>query len=346
MSYSYQGVNSEESPDRVFAAALFVLKPKRLKLEEEKARRGGQTFNRETATYDKVYYEDIDYLKDYETEFSAIVYQDTLTSDPEILSGPTVSIRPLADLGASVSVMPFSTYTNLGLGKLAPTKFIVELADRTMKHPKGISEDVLVGIDKFVFPVDFIVLDMPEDIKTPLILGRPLLSTTHAKIDVSLDPLYRDYIKLNDLNEPLELKRHQVDDLVPTIKEGEVVDEPMIDIVKTSVYEISLDVLDDTLVIVSTHDELKGISHPYQKLKGFYKEVLNLGSEYIKNEKVEEWLTRGHCLPGDNPECYFSMFIESVFRDSGYGVLTIWTLSSLYLSAFKHYCQIIHMAYS
>ncbi|GJX85292.1 hypothetical protein Tco_0336066 [Tanacetum coccineum] len=91
---------------------------------------------------------------------------------------------PLVDLGASVSVMPFSTYTNLGLGELAPTKLIAELANRTVKCPKGIAKNVLVGIDKFVFPLDFIVLDMPKDIKTPLILGRPFLSTTHAKIDV------------------------------------------------------------------------------------------------------------------------------------------------------------------
>ncbi|GKC06187.1 hypothetical protein Tco_0997797 [Tanacetum coccineum] len=71
--------------------------------------------------------------------------------------------KALADLGASISVMPYSTFTNLGLGKLAPTKLIIELADKTVKRPKGIAENVLVGIDKFVFPVDFIVLDMPED---------------------------------------------------------------------------------------------------------------------------------------------------------------------------------------
>nr|GEV04786.1 hypothetical protein [Tanacetum cinerariifolium] len=94
------------------------------------------------------------------------------------------SNKALADLGASISVMPFSTYINLCLGKLAPTNLIVELTDRTVKHPKGIAENKLVGIDKFFFPVDFIVLDMPEDIKTPLILGRPFLFTTHAKIDV------------------------------------------------------------------------------------------------------------------------------------------------------------------
>ncbi|GKC00009.1 reverse transcriptase domain-containing protein, partial [Tanacetum coccineum] len=87
-------------------------------------------------------------------------------------------------LRASVSVMPLSTYLNLGLGELAHTKLTVELADRTMKYPKRIAKNVLVGIGKFVFPVDFIILDMPEDIKVPLILGRPLMSTAHAKIDV------------------------------------------------------------------------------------------------------------------------------------------------------------------
>ncbi|GKB72192.1 hypothetical protein Tco_0933604 [Tanacetum coccineum] len=90
----------------------------------------------------------------------------------------------LVDLGASVSVMPLSTYLNLGLGELAHTKLTVELADRIVKYPKGIAENVLVGISKFVFPIDFIILDMPKDIKVPLILGKPFLSTTRAKIDV------------------------------------------------------------------------------------------------------------------------------------------------------------------
>ncbi|GKC29616.1 homeodomain-like protein, partial [Tanacetum coccineum] len=374
----------------------------------------------------------------------------------------------------------------------------------TVKCPKGILENVLVEIDKFVFLVDFIMLDMPEDIKTPLILGRPFLSTAHAKIDVfkrkiilrvgndkvvfksekptsniikkvyvlslrerikldlearlmgealilnrSLDPLYGDYIELNDLNEPLELKRNQVDDFGPTIKEGEVIDEPVKNIVKTRCDDEIIDGLDEypsyydfdrkihihcaynlqfscmigyehvnanffpllsinvmsksfynsimkdkvefkeknvigafmnvpifvgnfsvvtdfavvknmdfyrdegigdiivgrpfykdreacvktrqfdglitiykgnnsvtyqmarshsrfkhltnaqcnkmwPLLKVSAQDELKGISHPYQNLKGFYKGFLNLGPEYIKDEKFEEWLTRRH----------------------------------------------------
>ncbi|GJZ80362.1 hypothetical protein Tco_0645356 [Tanacetum coccineum] len=119
----------------------------------------------------------------------------------------------LVDLGASVSVMPLSTYLNLGLGELAHTRLTVELADRTVKYPKGITENVLVGIGKFTFPIDFIILDMPKDIKVPLILGRPFL------------PISEDYIKLNDLNEPFELRRNQGDDLMPTIEEGEVIEE-------------------------------------------------------------------------------------------------------------------------
>ncbi|GKA77522.1 hypothetical protein Tco_0783983, partial [Tanacetum coccineum] len=69
---------------------------------------------------------------------------------------------------ASVSVMPLLTYLNLGLGELAYTMLIVELADMTVKYPKGIAENVLVGIGKFTFLVDFIILDMPKDIKVPL----------------------------------------------------------------------------------------------------------------------------------------------------------------------------------
>ncbi|GJZ35179.1 mitochondrial proton/calcium exchanger protein-like protein isoform X1 [Tanacetum coccineum] len=119
----------------------------------------------------------------------------------------------LADLGASVSVMRLSTYLNLGLGELALTNLIVELADMTMKYPKGIVENVLGRIGKFVFPVDFIILDMPEDVKVPLILERPFLSTAHAKI----------YVFKRKIT--FELRRYQVDDLMPTIKEGEVVEE-------------------------------------------------------------------------------------------------------------------------
>ncbi|GJV67439.1 DNA/RNA polymerases superfamily protein [Tanacetum coccineum] len=109
--------------------------------------------------------------------------------------------KALADLGASVNVMPYSTFTNLNLGELAPTKLIIELDDRTVKCPKGLAENVLVGIGKFVFPVNFIVLDMPEDIKIPLILERPFLSTAHAKIYV-----FKSKIALKARNDKIVFK--------------------------------------------------------------------------------------------------------------------------------------------
>ncbi|GJX48491.1 retrotransposon protein [Tanacetum coccineum] len=79
--------------------------------------------------------------------------------------------KALVDLGASVSVMSFSTYTNLGLGVLSHTRLTIELADRTIKQPRGIAENMLVRIGKFVFPVNFIILDIPEDDDIPLIIG-------------------------------------------------------------------------------------------------------------------------------------------------------------------------------
>ncbi|GJR03958.1 ribonuclease H-like domain-containing protein [Tanacetum coccineum] len=71
--------------------------------------------------------------------------------------------KALVDLEASVRVMPFSTYTNLGLEILSHTRLTIELADRTIKQPRGIAENVLGRIGKFIFPIDFIILDIPKD---------------------------------------------------------------------------------------------------------------------------------------------------------------------------------------
>ncbi|GJT86855.1 homeodomain-like protein [Tanacetum coccineum] len=363
----------------------------------------------------------------------------------------------LNNLGREIKKVNEKVYVAQVGCELAQTRLTVELADRTMKYPKGVVENVLVGIGKFTFLVDFIILDMPEDIKVPLILGRPFLSTAHAKIDVykrkitlrvgeekiifksvkpasslikrdymlslrermeldlearlmgetlvlnrSLDHFLEDYIKLNDLNEPFELMRNQGDDLMPTIEEGEVIEEfrtrdedldtgiddnpsyfesdKKIPIDYKMVYKgnnvvgalmnvpifvgtfsvvTNFAVLEDmdayrdegmgdvivgepflrevgikakrfdgmitiyngndevtyqmvrshlrfknhtnelcnkipSLLKVSEKDEMNGISHAYQKLKVFYKGVLNLGPNYIQNAKTKEWLTRGH----------------------------------------------------
>ncbi|KAH9792938.1 hypothetical protein KPL71_004353 [Citrus sinensis] len=92
--------------------------------------------------------------------------------------------KALCDLGASIHLMPFSVFKKLGLGEPKATTVTLQLADRSIKYPRGIVEDVLVKVDKFIFPADFIVLDMAEDIELPLILGRPFLATGRALIDV------------------------------------------------------------------------------------------------------------------------------------------------------------------
>ncbi|GJQ93872.1 zinc knuckle CX2CX4HX4C containing protein [Tanacetum coccineum] len=87
----------------------------------------------------------------------------------------------LADLGASINIMPLSMYKRLGMGKIKPINMVIEMADNTKCTPKGIVENLLVKINKFIFLVDFVILDMVEDFRMPIILGRPLLAISHAK---------------------------------------------------------------------------------------------------------------------------------------------------------------------
>ncbi|XP_048229083.1 uncharacterized protein LOC125369853 [Ricinus communis] len=103
------------------------------------------------------------------------------------LIGDKLKLLALADLGASINLMASSLFKELGLStsKLTPTRMSIQLADRTVKYPKGIIEDVLVRVDKFIFPVDFVVMDMNGESDVPLILGRPFLAISKALIDNS-----------------------------------------------------------------------------------------------------------------------------------------------------------------
>nr|GEX01076.1 hypothetical protein [Tanacetum cinerariifolium] len=90
----------------------------------------------------------------------------------------------LADLGASINLMPLSIWKKLRIPTLNDTKIVLEFADRTISKPTGVAENVFVKAQKFYFPADFVVLDFIADPRVPLILGRPFLSTAHAIIDV------------------------------------------------------------------------------------------------------------------------------------------------------------------
>nr|GFA39732.1 reverse transcriptase domain-containing protein [Tanacetum cinerariifolium] len=99
----------------------------------------------------------------------------------------------LADLGASINLMPLSIWKKLRLPTLNDTKMVLELADRTISKPTGVAENVFVKVGKFYFPADFIILDFVADPRVPLILGRPFLSTAHALIDVYEDATCEEY---------------------------------------------------------------------------------------------------------------------------------------------------------
>ncbi|XP_020421297.1 uncharacterized protein LOC109949626 [Prunus persica] len=105
-----------------------------------------------------------------------------------ITIGDKLVEKAMLDLGASINLMPYSLYLQLGLGGLKATTISLQLADRSVKYPRGIVEDILVQVDKLILPADFVVLDMEEaplhDRELPILLGRPFMATAKTIIDV------------------------------------------------------------------------------------------------------------------------------------------------------------------
>ncbi|XP_074370557.1 uncharacterized protein LOC141711774 [Apium graveolens] len=114
--------------------------------------------------------------------------------DPRIFSLPCtigeIGIKKaLCDLGASVSLMPLSIYKRLNLGELKKIRISLHLIDKSIKYPLGVLEDVLLKVDRFIIPCDFVVLELNEDADIPIILGRPFLATAGTNIDVKAGKL-------------------------------------------------------------------------------------------------------------------------------------------------------------
>nr|GEV17481.1 hypothetical protein [Tanacetum cinerariifolium] len=112
--------------------------------------------------------------------------------------------KALADLGASINLMPLSVWKNLSLPELISTRMTLELVNRSICTPAGIARVVFVPVGKFTFPADFVILDYKSDPRVPLILGRPFLRIARALIDV-----HREEMILRDGDERLTLNmRH------------------------------------------------------------------------------------------------------------------------------------------
>nr|GEY71237.1 reverse transcriptase domain-containing protein [Tanacetum cinerariifolium] len=112
-----------------------------------------------------------------------------------------LNCKALADLGASINLMPVSVWKELGLRELIPTRMTLELANRAICTPAGIARDVFVPVGKLTFQADFILVDYENDPRVLLILGRPFLRTTRALIDV-----HGEEMILRDSDERLTLK--------------------------------------------------------------------------------------------------------------------------------------------
>ncbi|RVW64730.1 hypothetical protein CK203_063134 [Vitis vinifera] len=118
---------------------------------------------------------------------SPLKYKDPRSPTISVNIGGKVVEKALLDLGSSVNLLPYSVYKQLGLGELKPTTITLSLAYRSVKIPRGVIEDVLVQVDNFYYPVDFIVLDTDPTVKeanlVPIILGIPFLATSNAIIN-------------------------------------------------------------------------------------------------------------------------------------------------------------------
>ncbi|XP_062075446.1 uncharacterized protein LOC133779508 [Humulus lupulus] len=129
----------------------------------------------------------------------------------------TITTKALCDLGASINLMLLSIFRKLKLGEARPTTVSLQMVDRSVKQPRGVIEDVLVKVGKFIFPTDFIILDMEEDANIPIILGRTFLAIGTALIDVQ-----KGELKLRVQNEEVKFNVFAATD-IPTCCRVDVV---------------------------------------------------------------------------------------------------------------------------
>nr|XP_016450820.1 PREDICTED: uncharacterized protein LOC107775586 [Nicotiana tabacum] len=117
--------------------------------------------------------------------------------------GIYVFAKALCDLGDNINLMPLEIYKKLGIGRARPTSMLLQLADRIVKIPTGILDDVLVQVGKFVFLADFVILDCQIDETIPIILGRPFLATRRALIDCETGELAFEDLKKRLVTTPI-----------------------------------------------------------------------------------------------------------------------------------------------
>ncbi|KAK8684161.1 hypothetical protein V6N13_040192 [Hibiscus sabdariffa] len=133
----------------------------------------------------------------------------------ECFIGHNYPTKALCDSGASINLMPKSVFQKLGIGEAKPTTVMLQLADHSYVQPEGKIEDILVKVDKFIFPADFLILDCEADEYAPIILGRPFLSTSRAVIDFNNDEIIfkveNNSVKMKSLTKKLNKGKNIAD---------------------------------------------------------------------------------------------------------------------------------------
>ena len=152
--------------------------------------------------------------------------------------------KALCDYGTSINLMPLLVVQRLSLGELTPTAITLQMADRSMAQLEGILEDVLVKVGKFIFPVDFVIMQMEEDTQVPLLLGRPFLATGAALIDLQKGELTHrvgDEAVHFNINRILEHPTIETDSCMAVINNSLLKDELNSDcIIQHSINEIEM----------------------------------------------------------------------------------------------------------
>ncbi|XP_031131661.1 uncharacterized protein LOC116033044 [Ipomoea triloba] len=188
-------------------------------------------------------------------------------SIPCVIRGTVVS-EALCDLGASVSLIPFSLCKKLQLGDPKSINMTIQLADHSVKHPVGILEDISVKIDKYFIPTDFVVLDIEEHENIPIILGRPFLATTGAVIDVK-----KGTLRIEVADEKIEFNIfHKAKDhscvrecIRVDVSEESIVDCTLLNLFSNEVHNVG----DDTLSKSTKHKKKKLKVMGFGKMHGF-----------------------------------------------------------------------------
>ncbi|GJZ06407.1 reverse transcriptase domain-containing protein, partial [Tanacetum coccineum] len=210
----------------------------------------------------------------------------------------------LADLGASINLMPLSIWKKLGLPDLTSTRMVLELADRTISKPLGIAENVFVKVGKFYFPVDFVILDFVADPRVPLILGRPFLRTARVLIDVHGEELViRDGSQDNESIHMMDV----YDDRVKDVCEPESND----DSTTSAIVDEFESLLGD---IIKQKEKLKGISDPVARRKACFLDKFKITNQgrVIHSPKKVSISAISHIFPNNNFEDSFTMGDEDL----------------------------------